>query len=137
MTCVPADFLSLAEKLQFALPIDYKSAATVRATAGRMYYAAYLETRESFRALTGNPEYAIDHTPLSFFLRITVKNDWVNEYGEMLEELRQLRTDSDYRLARMVRSHDVGLKFKDAKFIVANQSILRSRLSNVTLPPSQ
>ncbi|MEP6494945.1 MAG: hypothetical protein ABJF01_19825 [bacterium] len=114
--------------------IDPGSAATIRAVAGRTYYAAYLATRDTVCALAGNPDFKVDHIALTHFLSHTVRDPWVNGFGETLEDLRVKRTHSDYRLSRAIEPRSVGLTLRDAKFILDNQSELAKRLAGVEIP---
>jgi hypothetical protein len=136
MSFAPGAFYVIAERLFVGMPIDKTDAHCNRTVAGRLYYAAYLATRDTLRTLKGNPDYNLDHEPLTQFLRFVVKDTWVQHYGELLEELRQIRVQSDYRLSLTVDRGDVGLRLRDAKYVLDNQAELGMRLKGVTLPAS-
>lgn len=136
MPIAPAAFYDVASRMHFARALDYSKEECPRTAAGRLYYAAFLATRDSFRLLTGDPAYHLEHKPLADFLRYRVDDEWVERFGQMLEELRRLRVESDYHPERTVAGTTVGLRLRDAEWLVNSQGDLQKHLRGVRLPPS-
>lgn len=136
MTFDVTQFLEIAKKLQFDSAISSKDDATIRTTAGRMYYAAYLATRDTLRSISGDAAYDINHSALITFLE-KQKHSAVSKVGEVLRELMKQRKDADYNPDRMLNYRVVGLKLNDAKFVLDSQSKLRALIRRADLPTSQ
>ena len=131
------EFLAIAQKLQFDSGTHSKDEATIRTTAGRMYYAAYLATRESLRFISGDPAYDINHSALVSFLERQTHAPSVTKVGSLLRELLKQRKNADYYPDRVMDYRVVGMKLKDAAAVLQSQSQLRALISKKDLPVSQ
>lgn len=134
MAIVAAAFYTVADRMHHGLPLSPTLEECSRTVAGRLYYSAYLATRETLRQLAKNPKYKIDHTPLVNFLRYEVDDTWVEEFGITLDGLRLLRVRADYHPDALVEHRAVGTTLKDAKFILDQQPELFRRLNGRKLP---
>ena len=130
------EFLAIAKKLQFDTGTSSKDEATIRTTAGRMYYAAYLATRESLRVVSGDPTYDINHSALVQLLE-RQKDATVAAVGGMLRELMKQRKRADYHPDRILDYRAVGMKLKDATEVLDSQPMLRAKLKKGDLPRSE
>lgn len=128
-------FLDIAKKLQFDQKVSSADAATIRTTAGRMYYAAYLATRESLRDVSGDPNYDLNHSALIAFLERQTDSD-IAELGTILRELMRQRKMADYHPERDLEYRQVGTRLRDADYVLAGQPKIRARLRKGDLPPS-
>ena len=131
-----AAFLSIAERLQFDQTVSSRDEATIRTTAGRMYYAAYLATRESLRIISGDPRYDLNHSAMVAFLE-RQKDAGVSQIGGQLRELMDQRKCADYHPDRPIDFRTVGIKLRDAKLVLAGQALIRARITKTMLPPSE
>lgn len=135
MTFSPSHFYGIAERLQVGRPIAVGEEATSRTVAGRIYYAAFIATRETLRTMNKNPSYHPGHEPLTQFLKTYPGEPEVQKVGERLEGLRKQRQNADYELELVVGSRAVGTSMQDAKAVLDAQPLLLAKLSISRFPP--
>lgn len=126
----PDDFFAAAVALNRLKPPLVSDEVCARTMAGRMYYAAYLATREAIREQIGIRELDVGHSALIAALKHTPDTD-VQVVGTRLLALKRLRERADYRPHHHMTKLAVALRMADAQFVLENVPGLRGRLPSV------
>lgn len=127
MAIAAQEFYTIGERLHHGLliPESAKSECTARTVAGRIYYAAYLATRETLRSLRRNADYDPGHDQLIQFLRTYATIPAAQRIGERLDDLKKQRTVADYSTNATLPSRAVGALMLQAKYILDHQADLK------------
>lgn len=122
----PSGFLTAAKEINDKkVVLDVESRA--RTVAGRIYYSAFLATRELVRKAYKDPDFAPKHAGLCQHLRDSEDPD-VSQIGIRLDGLRALRGRADYQLKKPVTHVDAALRIVDASYIHANLSKIAAKI---------
>ncbi len=130
MSIRPDDFFMAAQALNRLKPPLVSDEVCARTMAGRMYYAAYLATREAIRAQTGIHDFDVGHGALITALRHASDGD-VRTLGRRLSTLRRLRERADYKPHRHVTKTAVALRLADARSVLDNAGRLAGRFPQI------
>jgi uncharacterized protein (UPF0332 family) len=125
----PEDFLAAAKEIQAKKPVSADE-SRARTVVARGYYAAYHATREAIRKELGDPRWNIQHWPLASALK-GATDPAVKEVGELLNELRELRARSDYKLDRTVTCLESSLRLKDVETVLERVPKISSKLKRL------
>jgi len=120
------DLYRAAQALDRMKPPLVSDEICARTMINRMYYAAYLATREAVRAQFGNPSFDVAHRTLAETLEASADPD-VSEIGSRLRILKAVREDADYRLYMRVTRFLASLHLADARFVLENAMRLKGR----------
>ncbi len=105
----PAEFLSVAARLR-ASP----SEAERRTSVGRSYYGLYNVLRARFRTVANLQGNSRDHRRLIAHL-IQSDDAGLQQVGEKLKNLRDLRNDADYEISFMIDAAQSELAYQWAR----------------------
>lgn len=97
-----------------------------RTMLNRMYYAAYLATREAIRVQLGNPTFDVTHAALANTLMQSADPD-VQALGSRLHVLKTVREIADYHPHVGITKSSAALRLVDARFVLDSVSRLAAR----------
>jgi hypothetical protein len=126
MPIKPEDFYVAAQDLNGMQPPLVSDEVCGRTMLNRMYYAAYLNTREAVRAQLGVRTFDVSHTSLAETLMKAADPD-VRELGSRLLALKRAREDADYRPHLSVTKTVAALHLDNARFVLNNAGRLVGR----------
>jgi hypothetical protein len=130
MPITPEDFFAAALALNRLEPPPVSDEVCARTMAGRIYYAAYLATREAIRQQLGKGDFDVSHTALVAELRHARDED-VREVGARLRTLKRLRDSADYKPHCRLTKLSVALRMRDARFVLDEVGKLRGRFPQI------
>ena len=130
MAIHPEDFFSAATALNQSHPPLVSDEVCARTMAGRMYYAAYLATRDALRAQFRTPSFDITHAALAFAL-IRAHDSDVQSIGARLQALRRLRERADYKPHHHITRAAAAIQLANARFVLDNVGRLVGRFPPV------
>jgi hypothetical protein len=127
----PEDLYSAAQTLNGTKPSLVSDEVCGRTMINRMYYAAYLATRDAVRRQLRISRFDVSHTALADTLADAADSD-VRDLGLRLQYLKLAREDADYRPHLNMPLWVAGLYLDDARFVLDNVRRLIGRF-----PPIQ
>ncbi|HET7233512.1 MAG TPA: hypothetical protein VFJ16_26105 [Longimicrobium sp.] len=130
MPVKPEEFYLASQNLNLMKPPLVSDEVCGRTMLNRMYYAAYLATREALRRHLGNPRFDVAHTALSATLANAADPD-VRDLGTQLGVLRVAREEADYQPDREITKWRAALHLPDARHVVNNASRLAARFPQI------
>lgn len=101
-----------------------------RTMVNRMYYAAYLATREALRVQFRNPTLDVNHRTLAETLALASDPE-VRAIGSRLRVLKSAREESDYQPHSVMTKPIAALHLLDARFVLENVGRLTGRYPRV------
>ena len=119
-----------AQALNGMNPALVSDEVCARTMVNRMYYAAYLATREAVRAQLGNRRFDVAHRTLAEALEASADPD-VSAVGTRLRILKAAREDSDYRLHLRVPKALAALHLMNARFVLDRVGKLSGRFPRI------
>jgi len=124
------DLFAAAQALNRMKPPLVSDEVCARTMANRMYYAAYLATREAVRTQLGNPGFDVNHATLAESLS-TAQDADVRAIGTRLQVLKALREVADYKPHRSVAKPHVALQLVSAEYVLDNVARLAGRFPHL------
>lgn len=131
MAIDPEDLYRAAQVLNGIKPPLVSDEVCGRTMINRMYYAAYLATREALRRQLKTKRFDVTHTTLANTLANAGDSD-VRDLGLRLQYLKEAREDADYKPHLQMPLWVAALYLLDARFVLDNVSRLVGRF-----PPIQ
>ena len=122
----PDELYAAAQRLNGLNPTLVSDEVCARTMLNRMYYAAYLATREAIRSQLRNPAFDVGHQTLSDTLYAATDPE-VREIGSCLQVLRTAREESDYKLHVNIPKAFAALHLMNARFVLARVGKLSGR----------
>ena len=117
MPVEPEDLYRAAVSLDRLRPPLVSDEVCARTMINRMYYAAYLATRDAIRAQLNTPGFDVTHGALAETLARSADPD-VRAIGSRLQILKAAREDSDYKPHVAITKFIASLHLLDARFIL-------------------
>lgn len=131
MPIEPGDLFGAAQQLNRMKPPLVSDEVCARTMLNRMYYAAYLATREAVRAQLKDPKFDVSHKALAKALMSSPDAE-VKEVGSRLWALKDAREDADYQPHVAVSRTVASLHMAHARFVLDHVDRLTGRF-----PPIQ
>lgn len=122
----PDEFYQAARNLNELKPPLVSDEVCARTMLNRMYYAAYLATREAVRNHLGNPRFNVTHTALATALA-EAADPAVSALGSRLALLKTAREQSDYQPHLSITRGFAALHLVNARYVLDNASRLVGR----------
>jgi uncharacterized protein (UPF0332 family) len=131
MAIPPEAFHSVAKSLvEYTLPP--KGESMYRTVVGRAYYSAFLATCAALRTTHGMPfDHRLDHELVCNTLAAHVSDPEVKKLGTMLNTLRHMRIDADYKLKLTVLEDDADTAVLDAAVVLKLLPTIAGQLPRV------
>lgn len=126
----PDEFYRAAQDLSRMKPPLVSDEVCARTMVNRMYYAAYLATREALRVQFRNPALDVSHRTLAETLALAPDAE-IRAIGSRLRVLKSAREESDYRPHAVVTKSDAALHLLNARFVLENVARLTGRYPRV------
>lgn len=127
----PEDLYVAAQNLSRMKPPLVSDEVCARTMLNRMYYAAYLATREAVRVQRNDPSFDVTHATLTKAL-MTAADVEVKDIGSRLRALKSARESADYKPQHTVTRMVASLHLDHARHVLDNVARLAGRL-----PPIQ
>jgi hypothetical protein len=124
------ELFEAAKALNHLRPPLVSDEVCARTMANRMYYAAYLATREAIRLQLGDRSFDVTHGALVDSLT-AASDPEVKDVGTALKRLRSMRVDSDYRLDETITKFVAAVYLADARFVLDNARRLAARFPRI------
>jgi hypothetical protein len=122
----PEDLYAAAQNLNRMKPPLVSDEVCGRTMVNRMYYAAYLATREAVRRKLQDSSFDASHTTVAETLARAADRE-VRELGSRLVVLKALREEADYKTQAVITKSDAGLHLMNARFVLDNVDGLAGR----------
>lgn len=126
MPIEPEDLYRAALGLNRLKPTLVSDEVCARTMVNRMYYAAYLATRDAIRAQLNTPGFDVTHGTLAETLENAAGPD-VRAVGSRLRILKAAREDSDYKPHMSITKFIASLHLVDAQYVLDNVGRLSGR----------
>lgn len=130
MPTKPDELYAAAQRLNELKPPLISDEVCARTMLNRMYYAAYLATREAIRSQLKNAAFDVGHQTLSDTLYAATDPE-VREIGSCLQVLRTAREKSDYKLHLGISKAVAALHLMNAQFVLERVGKLSGRFPPV------
>ena len=126
----PEDLYTAAQNLNRMKPPLVSDEVCARTMLNRMYYAAYLATREAIRAQSSDSAFDVTHRALAATLMQA--GDWeVQALGTRLRNLKDAREHADYQPHGVVSKLAASLRLDGARFVLGNARRLAGRFPQI------
>ena len=126
----PDEFYQAARDLNQMKPPLVSDEVCGRTMLNRIYYAAYLATREAVRKQLGNPRFNVTHSALATTLENAADPD-VSALGSRLAVLKSARERSDYQPHVSISRAFAALRLADARYVLDNAARLARRFPHI------
>lgn len=130
MAIRPDALFQAARDLNRMKPPLVSDEVCARTMLNRMYYAAYLATREAIRNQLRNPSFDVTHTTLANTLADATDFD-VSALGSRLALLKTAREESDYQPDVSITKAAAALHLAHARHVLENADRLAKRFPDV------
>jgi len=126
----PGDLYVAASDLNQMKPPLVSDEVCGRTMVNRMYYAAYLATRDAVRTQLQDARFKVTHTAHAETLARSSDPD-VRKLGSRLVALKASREEADYEPQALITRFDAGLQLLDARFVLDDVRRLKQRFPRI------